>query len=166
MEQWKMTPRTKSYLNHYLFSLNESLRRRYTSFSADFFCATEQDANTCADLVVQGEKTATCSLKYWYEKANEPMPEIGHLQVVLNWDGEPQCIIETLEVFEIPFNQMTEQFAFDEGEGDKSLGYWRKAHQAFFEQECQQEGITFDDNMMLVCERFKCVYPRLHRDSL
>lgn len=70
MEQWQMTPRAKSYLNHYLFSLNENLRRRYTSFSADFFCATEQDANTCADLVVQGEKTATCSLKYWYEQAD------------------------------------------------------------------------------------------------
>lgn len=56
------------------------------------FCATEQDANTCAQLVVQGEKTATCSLKYWYDQANEPMPEVGHLQVVLNWKGNHNAL--------------------------------------------------------------------------
>ncbi|OEF29206.1 ASCH domain-containing protein [Vibrio rumoiensis] len=154
-----MTPQTKSFLNHYLFALNENLRRRYTSFSADYFCSTEKDANTCADLVVKGEKTATCSLKYWYDVANEPVPTVGHLQVVLNWQGEPQCIIETTEVFEIPFNAMTEEFAFQEGEGDKSLDHWKMSHRDFFEKECQQENIEFDDTMMLVCERFKKVYP-------
>ncbi|WP_105901994.1 ASCH domain-containing protein [Vibrio gangliei] len=154
-----MTPRAKSYLNHYLFSLNESKRRSYTSFSADFLCATEKDANDCAELIVKGEKTATCSLEYWYEQADVSIPEIGHLQVVLNWAGEPQCIIETLEVFEVPFNQVTAEFAFEEGEGDKSLEYWQSVHREFFTQECLLEDMEFDENMILVCERFKVVYP-------
>lgn len=154
-----MKSQTKLYLNHYLFSLNESFRRRCTSFHADYFCATEKEANICADLVVKGEKTATCSLKYWYEVADEPTPTVGHLQVVLNWQGEPQCIIETTEVFETPFHAVTPEFAFQEGEGDKSLEHWKASHIDFFQKECQQEDVVFDESMILVCERFKKVYP-------
>jgi hypothetical protein len=41
-------------------------------------------------------------------------------------------VIETIEVFVVPFNEVSEQFAFEQGEGDRSLAYWRKAHENYF----------------------------------
>ncbi|WED26091.1 ASCH domain-containing protein [Vibrio sp. DW001] len=37
--------------------------------------------------------------------------------VLLNWDEVPVCIIETRSIKQIPFNQVSEYFAFAEGEG-------------------------------------------------
>ena len=59
---------------------------------------------------------------------------------------------------ECPYNEVTEEFAFAEGEGDRTLNWWRKAHWQFFTEECQAIGIEPQDNMMLILERFKVVY--------
>ena len=61
-----MEAKAQQYLNSYLESLSDGDRQRYRSFSADYFCADEYNANRCAELVAEGIKTATCSLKYWY----------------------------------------------------------------------------------------------------
>ncbi|MGI9278256.1 MAG: hypothetical protein ACR2PX_01305 [Endozoicomonas sp.] len=46
----------RAYLDRYLDSLSEQERARYTTFSADYFCADESNANLCAELVRQGKK--------------------------------------------------------------------------------------------------------------
>ena len=67
------------------------------------------------------------------------------------------AVIETVEVFVVPFNEVTERFAYDEGEGDRSLGYWREAHRNFFGRQ-RFEHRTFAEGMPLVCKRFRLVY--------
>jgi len=89
-----MEKRSQIYLDKYLSSLSESSRKKYHSFSSDYFCADEHNANLCAELIRIGQKTATCSLSIWYENGEEAMPTIGHLQVVVDWDKKPICIIE------------------------------------------------------------------------
>ncbi|MDV2308510.1 ASCH domain-containing protein, partial [Vibrio cholerae] len=106
--------------------------------SADYFCADEYNANVCADLILRGEKRASCSLEYWYSQKCELMPQVGHLQVVTNWDGKPICIIEITSVSKCRYNQVTEDFAASEGEGDKSLAWWQEAHRNFFSRECHE----------------------------
>lgn len=101
------------------------------NISFGYFCSDEQSANQCAQLVLAGIKTATCSLKDGYEKANEPIPKIGNLHIVTDWSANPICIIQVIEVSEKAFNQVDERFAYLEGEGDRSLNYWRKAHRDF-----------------------------------
>ncbi len=87
------------------------------------------------------------------------MPEVGHLQVVTNWDGEPVCVIEITDVHTCPYNEVGEDFAQAEGEGDRSLLWWREAHTRFFRAECDDLGIDWDEQRLLVLERFKVVYP-------
>ena len=41
-----------------------------------------------------------------------------------------------------------------EGEGDKSLDYWRKVHIKFFEEEF---GDKFNEDMEVLCEEFELV---------
>ena len=106
-----MEEKAKIYLNQYLESLSDSKRIKYQSFSADYFCADEQNANLCADLIRIGQKTATCSLKYWYESEDEPMPIIGRLMVVTDWDGKPICIVEIDSVKECKYSDVSADFA-------------------------------------------------------
>ncbi|NAW56240.1 MULTISPECIES: ASCH domain-containing protein [unclassified Vibrio] len=155
-----MDERSKSYLERNLRSLPKEMASKYTSFSADYFCADEYNANVCAELILKGEKTATCSLDTWYSEQGEIMPEVGHLMVVTNWSGEPVCIVEVTSVTKCKYNEVTAEFAASEGEGDKTLGWWKKAHWDFFSKECEELNISPSEDMLLVLESFKRVYPQ------
>ena len=148
----------KEYLNKYLEKLNPEQREIHQDVVADYFCADEKNANICSNLILRGEKTATCSMKYWYESGLEPMPKVGGLLVVTDWNGNPTSIIETTEVSECKFSEVSAEFAASEGEGDKSLDWWRKAHWNFFTAECKDQGLEPSKDMVLVLEKFKVVY--------
>ncbi|CAH6892915.1 RNA-binding protein [Vibrio chagasii] len=153
-----MKEQSQAYLNQYLCSLSKIEREKYQSFSADKFCADEYNANLCAELILTDQKTATCSLDIWYETGEEPMPVIGHLQVVVDWNGKPICIIEIDSVEKCKYKEVTAEFAYAEGEGDRSLKRWREAHWRFFSAECAELNIQPSEDMILVLERFHVVY--------
>jgi uncharacterized protein YhfF len=148
----------KKYLDRYLDKLPLSERKLHTSFSAGYFCADRENADICSELVRSGVKTATCSMKHWYESGLEPMPSAGHLQVVTDWQGVPTSIIRTVDVQEAKFRDVSEEFARAEGEGDGSFEWWREAHWNFFSRECMEADIELSDEMVLVLERFIVVY--------
>ena len=153
-----MEERSKAFLDDYLNSLPSEIAKKYTSFSSDYFCADEYNANVCADLILKGEKRASCSMDYWYSVEGEERPKVGHLQVVTNWSGEPVCIIEIKSVSTCKYGDITEAFAAEEGEGDKTLAWWREAHWDFFSTECKELGIEASEDMLLVLEHFQVVY--------
>lgn len=153
-----MDQKSTEYLQKYLDTLPEEEREKYNSFSSDYFCGDEKNANICSDLIRKGIKTATCSMKYWYDAEGEQMPTVGHLQVVTDWSGEPTSIIEVTSVEERKFCDVDAEFAAAEGEGDQSLDWWREAHWNYFSNECKDAGIEPTEEMMLVLERFKVVY--------
>ncbi len=86
------------------------------------------------------------------------MPEKNAYSIILDGNGEAQCVIKTTEVNIMPFNEVTETFAKTEGEGDMTLEYWRKVHKAFFSSALEKTDKTFDENMLVVCETFEVVY--------
>ena len=72
--------------------------------------------------------------------------------VMLDGAGDPRAVIETVELAQRRFCDVDAAFAYDEGEGDRSLAYWRSAHQRYFERQ----GV-FAPDMLLYCERFRLV---------
>ncbi len=124
-----------------------------------YFCADETNANLCAQLIVNGEKQASCSLLLWYTEQGEAMPKVGHLHVVTDWNNLPLCIIEITDLETCPYDKVSAAFAAAEGEGDKTLAWWRKAHWDFFSMECQELGIAMHEDRELLLERFKVVWP-------
>ena len=100
-------------------------------------------------LVLAGSKTATCSL---YVPSDPDLSRPGEHSIVCDGSGRPACVIETVEVTVQRYNEVDAAFAHDEGEGDRTLEYWRRAHREFFERH----GV-FADDMMLECERFRVV---------
>lgn len=122
------------------------------------FGNTPEMADRLGALVVQGVKTATTSALWAYGEG-ETLPQKGHLSLVLRGDGGPLCIIETTEVRELTFAEVDAAFAFDEGEGDRTLTYWREAHREFFSKTLPEVGRAFDETMPVLCERFRLIYP-------
>lgn len=117
-------------------------------------------ADELGRLVMAGVKTATCSALWEVEAEGSPLPRAGDLSIVLDGAGQPLCLIETVEVFVSAFNEVDAAFAYAEGEGDRSLDYWRAAHRRFFTRTLPTIGRQFDGTMPLVCERFRVVHRR------
>ena len=111
-----------------------------------------------AELVLQGTKTATCSVYDLYLIYNEKIPQEGDYSIILNSNKEAVCIIRTLKVYLTEFSRVSEEHAFKEGEGDRSLEYWRKVHSNFVTNELASVNKLFDEHSKVVCEEFKVVY--------
>ena len=110
-----------------------------------------------ADLVLRGEKTATASAYDLY--AAESLPQEGTFDVILDSQNQAVCIVEITKVSIQSFNQVSAQHAFKEGEGDKSLAYWRQVHEDFFTDCLGEAGLTFRPESKVVLEEFRKVYP-------
>ncbi len=115
------------------------------------------DPDHLAQLVIEGVKTATCSGYVFYEQDDEPLPTTDEYSIILNSRDEPVAIIKTVEVSVMPMNEVPEEFAIAEGEGDRTYQYWKEVHEAFFRKELSEIGLEFTEDMLLVCERFEVV---------
>lgn len=116
-------------------------------------------ADELAGLVRHGPKRATAGLVLEYEHDGAPIPRPGDHWAVLGGDGRPVCLIRTVEVEIKPLDTVDAAFAWDEGEGDRSLEYWRAAHRRYFERACERMGVPFREDLPTVFERFDLVWP-------
>lgn len=117
------------------------------------------EADLLAELVLEGTKTATASAYDLYAVDNDPLPEVGSYDVVLDSKDQAVCIIQIKKVSLVPFKEVSEKHAFKEGESDKSLDYWRDAHEAFFKPYFKEYGLTITPESLIVLEEFEVVYP-------
>lgn len=128
-------------------------------YSVWAFGSSPEMADELLALVLEGKKTATASSHLMYDE-NEIMPFAGAYSVVLDGQAEAQAIIKTISVEVLPFNEVTEEFAYLEGEGDRSLEYWQEVHESFFRQEFEGTDFEFDEYMPVVCEIFELIYQK------
>lgn len=103
-------------------------------------------------LVLSGRKTATCGALQDFPEGDPKRPQVGRQDIVLDGQGRPAAIIETLEVTIRRFDEIDEAFAHDEGEGSRTVAQWREDHEAYF----RRNGV-FAPDMLLLCERFRLV---------
>lgn len=149
-------PMIEAYWNAYLATLSDD--ERPTRYEAWGFGDSDTMADDLGQLVADGTKTATCSLLWEYEHDGDPLPQEGEHSIILDGRGAPMCIIKTVEIRQRPYNEVDAQFAYDEGEGDRSLQYWRDVHWTFFSRSCERIGRDISETMPLLCERFEVVY--------
>ena len=69
-------------------------------------------ADQLADLVLRGEKTATASAYELYKLENEPLPQVGSFDVILDSQDQAVCIVEITKVSVLPFKEVSAEHAF------------------------------------------------------
>lgn len=121
------------------------------------FGADADQADALLALVLDGTKTATAGALWDYETDGEQVPEVGSLSILLDGSGRPRALIECTDSSVVPFDEVDAEHAFLEGEGDRSLEFWREVHKKFF-IDVATHGNGFQPDMPVVLERFRVVF--------
>ncbi len=122
------------------------------------FGDNEVDVNECLHWVVIGQKRATSPSLWSIEAGLDHHPQVGDLNVVIDWQGVACCVIQTQAVERRRFADVDEAYAWLEGEGDRSLAYWQRVHEAYYRRELAGTGVAFDPKMELILETFSCLW--------
>ena len=109
-----------------------------------------------AQLVVDGEKTATCNALRLYALNNRPLPQPGDYNIILNKRFEPVCVIQITAVDIKKYDEIDEVFAIAEGDG--SYNNWDDIHVRFFTEQLGLFDEPFHRQIELVCQTFQVVH--------
>jgi uncharacterized protein YhfF len=131
-----------------------------TSYTSWQFGYGVEQGDRLVALVLTGPKRATAGALWAYEHDGEDVPRPGEFSVVTDGSGMARCIIRTTAVDVVAFDSVDAAFAYDEGEGDRTLEYWRATHWDFFVRELSGMGLEASPDMPVVCERFEVVFPQ------
>ena len=110
-------------------------------------------------LTLAGTKRATASLLREYDHPPPALPKVDDHVVVVDGRGRPRCIWVTVEITIKPLIEVDDAFAWDEGEGDRSRDDWLRMHRDYFTAQAAREGFEFGDEIPVVFERFRIVWP-------
>lgn len=149
-----MKDKLKEYWDKFCNEMNLPKDTKYEAYS---FGNTKEMADELAKLVNNNIKTATTSAYELYE-VGEKLPQVGEYNIILNGSEEPVCIVQTKVIYIQPYNLISAEHAWHEGEGDRSYSYWRKVHDDFFRDEYNKAGKKFYEQAPMLCEVFEKVY--------
>lgn len=129
-----------------------------TPYDAWCFGNTSEMARRLGELVLKGDKRATTTLLETAQKFDYA-PAVGDYSIVTDFEENPMCIIQMTEISILPFDEVDAEYALVEGEGDKSLDYWREGHRRFFTQDAAENGLEFNEKSLVICQKFNLSYP-------
>lgn len=92
------------------------------------------------------------------EKNKEELPKVGDIAIVTDWNGNPKAIIRTTKVEIVKYKDITPEYAQLEGEGNKTLEYWKKVHWDYYTEEMNKFGEKPNEEMKIVCEYFETIW--------
>ena len=108
-----------------------------------------------AQKVLLGIKTATSSLYYHYCLNLKKISKVNDYASVLDSLGNEICIIRIEKIKIIQFQNITETFAIEEGDGN--LENWLKIHTKYYSGLLEKIGKKLTHETELVCEWFKVI---------
>src|SRR5215204_3451753 len=94
----------ETFWQDYISTISEADRKNALAYLVDDFADTPKAATKVGKLVRDGIKTTTSSLLWGLEHGGEPLPKVGEIDLIVDGNGEPLCIIELTEVEIKPFN--------------------------------------------------------------
>ncbi len=128
------------------------------------FGATPEQADELLALVLSGTKTATAAALWDYEAEGEEIPTPGMLGIVTDGRGVPHALVVTTRVEVVPFSEVSDEHAYLEGEGERTLATWREVHERVFTEHAAH-GRGFSPDMPVVLQRFAVLYSRTSAGS-
>lgn len=150
-----MKPKEQEYWQRYLDTLDEKPVNPKVEAGV---AGNAEIADKLLQLYLDGKKSAGSGLVKDYKLAGDPLPQVGDYWIILDANEAPRCIVKTVRVEYYQFDQVPEEVAIAEGEGDLSLAFWREAHIGFFTPFLQDWGIADLDKEQVVTEFFEVVF--------
>ncbi|WP_175537362.1 ASCH domain-containing protein [Clostridium sp. DSM 8431] len=139
------------YFTEYLTSIEKT--KDY--ISDDNKIVIELD-NETIENIINNEKNTFISSIYSYDSFFKTMPSENAYTVLTN-KRKPKCIIKTLKVETIKFEDITEDNINLEN-NYLSIDEWKQKHIGIFEEECREAFRVFNPNVPIVIETFELVY--------
>ena len=130
-----------------------------TPYEAWAFCGGGPAADELAALVLAGTKTATAISLIDCEAAGDSLPRPGCCSVILYDNDQAAGVIRDTKVSLVPFNRVSAEHTYREGEGDRTLETWREIHRRSFTPDYQAVGKEFDEQGICILEEFQLLYP-------
>ena len=118
------------------------------------------DADACKNAVekiLSGEMCCRIYPKDGYRKAMSGEAKAGELNIVVDWNGAPQAVIETTGVREIRVGELTDEICAMEGI-QSNLTDWQEKQMKLIKTEVEELGGEFDEATPLTIEEFKTIY--------
>lgn len=109
-------------------------------------------------LIVSGRKRAGTGLLWAMQADGDAVPEAGAIELVVDHAHRLRLVTRLTRVAVLPYDAVDAAYAAREGEGDGSLAYWRRAHDAFFGRECARIGREPAPDMPVVCCEFELLH--------
>ncbi len=129
-------------------------------FSATHFGHSRAVADELAALIAGGDKRAHATLERDFEAEGDELPRPGEHIVVLDGRGTPQGIVRIKHVERRYFNDIDDEFAFECGEGDRTLAWWLVAYRQEFAERAEAQGFQVGEKAVLILEYFELVWPQ------
>lgn len=115
-------------------------------------------ADQLLELILIGRKRATAGSVAEYQLEGVDIPKAGDRWIACDGRGVPRVVIETTEVRVGPLSSVDEEFAWDEGEGDRTRADWLRGHTEYFKRTHADAGLEFHADIPVAFERFDVVY--------
>lgn len=113
------------------------------------------DTDELAGKVLSGEKIATSSLYDYYRMNLKEMSKVNDYASILDSQGNEICVVIIEKIKILKFQDITEEFAIQEGDGD--LHNWLRIHAEYYSMQLDKIGKKLTGDTELVCEWFKVV---------
>ena len=157
------TPPTESALDAFLKKCESALPETKIGNSYRTRCIgwNRETSTKICEHVIAGEKTGTFSLPWFYTVHVETKPDIGDFVILLDYDGDPQALLQTVGLTLVTFGEIDATHTALDGPSVRDLAVWRGIHTNYWNGLLEPLGKKVSDAMPVIVERFVCVYPQV-----
>jgi uncharacterized protein YhfF len=153
-------PGRRDEIERFWLDYQRACNPQVAGFSATAFGSTRTLADEHAALIREGTKRAHATLERDFEAEGDELPRAGEHVVVLDGRGTPQAIVRLSHVERRYFNEIDAEFAFECGEGDRTLAWWLTAYRQEFAERAEAQGFQVGERAVLILEYFELVWPQ------
>jgi uncharacterized protein YhfF len=155
-----LVPGDRSAIERWWLDYQRACQVQVEGFSATAFGHTRAVADELAALIRSGDKRAHATLERDFEAEGDALPRPGEHIVVLDGRGAPRAIVRLRHVERRFFNEIDDEFAFECGEGDRTLAWWLVAYRQEFAERAEAQGFQVGEKAVLILEYFELVWPQ------
>jgi len=119
----------------------------------------EETTGLIINFIKAGEKVGTFSLPWVMTAENLPMSYKGLPIILLSFNGKPELVVQLTKVFETSFGEIDSGVTCIDGPPVRDPDVWIPLHQDYWNGMLAEYGKACSDDMPVLVEKFKLVYP-------